>query len=168
MYVYRVHTYLVDGGSFACLTRMCPPQMLRWVKGYTKQKTMILPPLEPGCRLPFEISDAYLKEHPHSRSEQPVVGAVSTAALIEEEEGSHTSLARTSSQCISKPSMVTPKGSITEVEEGQGERGGGGTGGGGGGGGGGGEEAECEDQWSGSGRTGEHACCGCHCTLHGH
>ena len=96
-------------------------QMLRWVKGYTKQKTMILPPLEPGCRLPFEISDAYLKEHPHSRSEQPVVGAVSTAALIEEEEGSHTSLARTSSQCISKPSMVTPKGSITEVEEGQGE-----------------------------------------------
>lgn len=91
------------------------PQMLRWVNGYSKHKTIILPPLEPGRRLPFEISDAYLKEHPHSQPEQPAA-PVSTAALIEEEEGSQMSLARTSSQCISKVSVATLKGSVTEME----------------------------------------------------
>lgn len=94
--------------------------MLRWVKGYSKQKTIVLPPLEPGHKLPFEISDAYFKEHPHTQPERPAT-PVSTTALIEEEEGSQASLARTSSQCISKPSAATLKGSITEVEVGQAE-----------------------------------------------
>ena len=57
------------------------------------------------------------KEHPHSRPEQPAVPA-SKSALIEEEEGSQSSLARTSSQCVSKPSAATLKGSITDVEGG--------------------------------------------------
>lgn len=96
------------------------PQMLRWVKSCTKQKTLILPPLEPGRKLPFEITDAYHKENPHSQSEQPAVPA-SASAVIEEEEGSQSSLAHTSSQCISKPSAATLKGSATDVEGGQAE-----------------------------------------------
>ena len=42
----------------------------------------------------------------------------SKSALIEEEEGSQSSLAHTSSQCVSKPSAATLKGSITDVEGG--------------------------------------------------
>lgn len=97
-----------------------PPllQMLHWVKSCTKQKTLILPPLEPGRKLPFEITDAYHKENPHSHSEQPAVPA-SASALIEEEEGSQSSLAHTSSHCVSKPSAATLKGSATDMEGGQ-------------------------------------------------
>ena len=102
------------------MSHLHSPQMLRWLKGYSKQKTIVLPPLEPGRKLPFEISDAYLKEHPSTQPEQPAV-PVSTTALIEEEEGSQLSLARTSSQCISKPSAATLKGSVTEVGVGQAE-----------------------------------------------
>ena len=37
-------------------------QILCWIKGFDKKKSLFLPPLEPGNKLPFEILDAYKNE----------------------------------------------------------------------------------------------------------
>lgn len=42
-------------------------QILRWVKGYDKQKRLFLPPVTPGGKLPEEVLQAWQKEQQKSR-----------------------------------------------------------------------------------------------------
>ena len=81
-------------------------QILRWVKGYSKQKTILLPPREVGDKLPAELISAY-------ESEQYNVKARSS--LLAEPDSS--------APADSSPSMadITPSNSQLQVEKPKGD-----------------------------------------------